>query len=165
MKVHIYEGVYPLIKMPKGRKEEKMKKLCRVGFSMFLAVIVLCASITPAFATTRDGASARLTNCSTPSMSFGVAEGEASFYVSYMGREETFVQAKLTVQIQKKFLGLFWRDAADEWVGYSTEVVGQIYDDIPIDGAGTYRAVFKLEVFGSTGVTDVIEDTLQYKYT
>ena len=142
-----------------------MKKRCRVVFSMFMAVVVLCMSIVPSFATTSDGVTTYLTNCSTTSMSFGVAEGEASFYVSYMGREATFVQAKLTVQIQKKFLGLFWRDAADEWVGYSTEVVGQIYDDIPIDGTGTYRAIFKLEVFGSTGVTDVIEDTLQYKYT
>ena len=141
-----------------------MKSACRVGFSVFLAIVMVCMSVIPSFATD-DGISTYLTNCYEATMTFGVADGEASIYVSYTGRSSTFTQAKLTVQIQKKFLGLFWRDAADEWVGYCTDVDGYFYDDIPIDGTGTYRAVFKLEVFGSTGVTDVIEDTIQYKYS
>lgn len=141
-----------------------MKKVCRSWLSVFLVVVMLCLFSVSAFATD-GGMSARLTNCITTSMSFGVANGYASFFVSYTGREATFTQAKLTVQIQKKFLGLFWRDAADEWVGYNSQLISEMYDDIPIDGTGTYRAVFKLEVFGSTGVTDVIEDTIQYKYS
>lgn len=141
-----------------------MKKKCRVCMSVFLAALVLFTSLVPVFATDEE-ISTYLTNCSDASISFGVAEGEASFYVSYTGRASSFTQAKLTVQVQKKFLGLFWRDAADEWVGYNSELVSEFYDDIPVDGTGTYRAVFKLEVFGSTGVTDVIEDTIQCKYS
>ena len=141
-----------------------MKKVCRVGFSLFLAIIVLSASIIPVFADD-TGISPRLTNCNDASMAFVVDDGMANFYVSYSGRSATFTQAKLTVQIQKKFLGLFWRDAADEWVGYNSTLVGDFYDYIPVNGTGTYRAVFKLEVYGSTGVTDVIEDTISCKYS
>lgn len=141
-----------------------MTKVCRAGFAMFLAVVVLCMGTTHAFAAD-GGISTYLTNCDDTSMSFGVAENNAYVFVSYTGRPATFTQAKLTVQVQKKFLGLFWRDAADEWVGYNTEALGSFNVVIPVDGTGTYRAVLKIEVFGSTGVTDVIEDTIQYKYT
>lgn len=154
----------PTLKCPEGGKRYKMKKVCRVGFTLLLAVVMLCMSVIPAFAL-EDGASSRLTNCNDATMSFVVADGEDSFYVSYTGYASTFTQAKLTVQIQKKFLGLFWRDAADEWVGYNSELVSHFYDDIPVDGTGTYRAVFKLEVYGSTGVTDVIEDKISCKYS
>ena len=140
-----------------------MKKVCRASFSVFLAIVVLCMSIVPAFAM-GDGVSTYLTNCSNAAMSFGVSDGVASFFVTYTGREGIFTQAKLTVQVQKKFLGLFWRDAADEWVGYNTEILGDFYDDIPVDGHGTYRAVFTLEVRGNTGRVDVMEDTIEYMY-
>ena len=93
-------------------------------------------------------------------MSFTVVDGDASFYVSYEARAATFTQAKLTVQIQKKFLGFFWRDAADEWVGYCTDLSGFFAATIPVDGSGTYRAILTLEVFG-TGDTDVIEETIK----
>lgn len=154
---------FSLHNVPYGRKEVKMKKVCRASFSVFLAIVVLCMGIMPVFAM-GDGASTYLTNCSDAVMSFGVSDGVASFYVSYTGREETFTHAKLTVQIQKKFLGLFWRDVADEWVGYCTELYGDFYDDIPVDGHGTYRAVFTLDVHGNTGRVDVMEDTIEYMY-
>ena len=140
-----------------------MKKVCRASLSVFLAVIVLCMGAIHAFATD-EGISTYLTNCNDITISFGVSDSVASFYVSYTGREETFTQAKLTVQVQKQFLGLFWRDAADEWVGYCTEIRGDFYDYIPVDGHGTYRAVFELEVRGNTGRVDVIEDTIEYIY-
>lgn len=141
-----------------------MKKTSKLLLSVFLSCVLLCVSLLPAYAT-NEGVSTYLTNCSNSTMSFTVADGEANFYVSYVGRAASFTQAKLTVQIQKKFLGLFWRDAADEWVSYNTDLNGYFYDYIPVDGTGTYRAVFKLEVFGSTGVTDVIEDTIDVKYS
>ena len=140
-----------------------MKKVWRAIFSAFLAVVVLCSGVMPTLAAD-ESISPYLTNCDDVSLSFGVADEVASFFVSYTGREETFTQAKLIVQVQKKFLGLFWRDAADEWVGYNTEVLGNFYDDIPVDGHGTYRAVFTLEVRGNTGRVDVIEDTIEYIY-
>lgn len=140
-----------------------MKKVCCSVLSMFLAVVVLCMSTTAVFAT-EEGISPYYTNCDDTSMSFGVSEGVASFFVSYTGREGTFTRAKLTVQIQKKFLGLFWRDVADEWVGENTEIEGYFLENIPVDGHGTYRAVFTLDMHGNTGRVDVIEDTIEYIY-
>ena len=140
-----------------------MKKMTRVGLTVVLALVVLWTSVVPSFAA--DGSvSTCLVNCNDVTMSFGVADGEASFYVSYTGKSATFTQAKLTVQIQKKFLGLFWRDVADEWVGYNTELISEFYDNIPVDGHGTYRAVFTLDIHGNTGRVDVIEDTIEYIY-
>ena len=136
-----------------------MKKTFHTLLSVLLTLIILCTGVLPAFAAD-EGVSTYLTNCSGANMSFTVVDGEASFVVTYSARSSTFTQAKLTVQIQKKFLGFFWRDAADEWVGYCTDLNGVLAASIPVDGSGTYRAIFTLEVFG-TGDTDVIEETIK----
>ena len=136
-----------------------MKKTLHSLLTVVLSMILLCTGVLPAFAADED-ISTRMTNCDTTSMSFTVVDGEASFFTSYNAKPATFTQAKLTVQIQKKFLAFFWKDVADEWVGYSTDLYGIFADTIPVDATGTYRAVFKLEIFGTTGDTDVIEETI-----
>ena len=136
-----------------------MKKTFHTLLTVLLTMIILCTGVLPAFATD-EGISTYMTNCIDSSMSFTVVDGQAHFAVTYDARASTFTQAKLTVQIQKKFLGFFWRDAADEWVGYCTDLDGMFAATIPVDGSGTYRAIFTLEVFG-TGDTDVIEETIK----
>ena len=136
-----------------------MKRTLHSLLTVFLSMVLLCTGVLPAFAVD-EGISTYMTNCDTTSMSFTVLDGEASFYASYDARAATFTQAKLTVQIQKKFLGFFWKDAANEWVGYCTDLNGFFADSIPVDATGTYRAVFKLEIFGTTD-TDVIEETIK----
>ena len=42
---------------------------------------------------------------------------------------------------------------------YGVFIVGQT-----VNGSGTYRAVFKLRVYGNLGVVDVIEDTIEVIY-
>ena len=135
-----------------------MKKTLRSLLSVLLTMVILCTGVLSAFAAD-DGASTYLTNCANATMTFTVVDGVAHFGVTYYAREATFTQAKLTVQIQKKFLLFFWKDVAEEWVGYCTDLDGVFADSIPVDATGTYRAIFKLEVFGTT-TTDVIEDTI-----
>ena len=155
-----------------------MKKMFRLLFVMLLSGMLLCVSVLPAYAMSSangesnavvlessTGISPRLTNLSGASFGFGVYDpGDATFVVTYEGRSGSFSYAKLTVQVQKKFLGLFWRDV-DEWTGYCYDVSGRFYDSVPADGTGTYRALFTLEVYGSTGVTDVIENEIDCKYS
>lgn len=141
-----------------GGKRNSMKKTLHSILTVFLSMVLLCTGVLPAFAVD-EGVSTYMTNCDTTSMSFTVVDGEAHFAVTYYAREDTFTQAKLTVQIQKKFLVFFWKDVADEWVGYCTDLDGLFADSIPVDQTGTYRAIFKLEIFGTTD-TDVIEDTI-----
>lgn len=121
-------------------------------------------SVIPSFAG-NEGITPRWTNTSDTTMSFVVDDGQANFYVSYVAYTSTFSQAQLRVQIQKRVLGLFWRNVGDEWVGYSTALRGDFYDYIPVDGKGTYRANFTLTVYGTQGATDVIEDTIEVKYS
>ena len=135
-----------------------MKKPIHTLLVVFLTMIILCTGILPAFATD-EGISTYMTNCVTSSMSFTVVDGNASFYVSYYAREATFSHAKLTVQIQKKFLGFFWKDVTDPWIAYRLEFDDFFANTIPVDATGTYRAIFKLEVVGTTD-TDVIEETI-----
>lgn len=150
-----------------------MKKVLHTSMIALLICVLIASYVVPCYAaedtsvslSETAGMSARLTNCSDISFSFSVVDpGEATFMVSYYGRQETFVRATLTMQIQKRFLGIFWRDIGDEWVGTSTDVADCFYGSVPVDGTGTYRAVMKLEIEGSTGVTDVVEDTMEHKY-
>lgn len=141
-----------------------MKKTMKRITLAILTCVLCCMSIVPAFADNGQ-ITPRWTNTSNTTMSFVVDDGQANFYVSYVANTSTFSQAQLRVQIQKRVLGLFWRNVGDEWVGYSTALRGDFYDYIPVDGKGTYRANFTLTVYGTQGATDVIEDTIEVKYS
>ena len=113
----------------------------------------------------------RFTNCNQCNFVFQVLDpGEAHVAVTYNAKADVFTQAKLTVKIQKKILGLFWTTVDigttnDEWVAYSTAINGQFYNYFSVNGTGTYRAVFCVEMYGISGVVDTIENTIEYKYT
>lgn len=115
--------------------------------------------------------SPRFTNCNECDFMFRVLDpGEAHVGVTYYAKSDVFTQAKLTVKIQKKFLGLFWRTVDigttnDEWIAYSNDVYGEFYNCFNVDGTGTYRAVFCVEIYGTSGAVDTIENTIEYKYT
>ena len=122
------------------------------------------------YSLSNDNISPRFTNCDICDFTFNVLDpGDAHVAVTYSAKADVFVQAKLTVKIQKKFLGLFWKDVDigltdNEWVEYSYDIHGQFYNYFPADGTGLYRAVIRLEMHGTTGVSDVIEDTIEFRY-
>ena len=113
----------------------------------------------------------RFTNCDQCNFIFRVLDpGEAHISVTYYARPDVFTEAKLTVKIQKKVLGVFWQTltingSSDEWWAYSYATIDQFYKYFPVDGKGTYRAIFCVEISGTSGVVDVIESTIEYKYT
>ncbi len=142
--------------------------------TLFLILSMLVVTVMSGFtisASDENGISPRFTNCNRCDFTFAILEpGEAHVLVTYYAKTDVFVQAKLTVKIQKKFLGLFWRDVDigmtdNKWIEYSYDVDGQFYNYFPADGTGTYRAVFLLEMHGTTGVSDTIEETLEYNYS
>ena len=104
-------------------------------------------------------------------MTFAVIDpGVADFVVSYNGNSTTFVHAKLTVTFEKRVLGLFWRTVDigttnNEWVAFNSNVQGEFYDFVTMDGTGTYRANFKLEILGIDGSIDVIEESIDCRYS
>ena len=117
-----------------------------------------------------SGINPRFTNTNQCDFTFQVLEpGEAHISVAYYAKSAVFTEAKLTVKIQKRFLGFFWNtvdigEPNNEWVAYSTEVYGEFYNYFPVDGTGTYRAVFTVEISGTSGETDILEETIECIY-
>lgn len=139
-----------------------MKKIFKRCLLILLSLTLLCLSVLPAFADSQP--TPRYTNTYDCVTSFGVNSSGANFAVSYTASEETFLEAKLTVTVEKKVLGLFWNDVGT-WSGYCYDALGYIADTIPASGKGTYRATFRLIVYGNQGIADVIDDTIEVKYS
>ena len=153
------------------------RKLGRTVSLIMVAVMLCCSTLSSQAATYSEefaeiqSISPRLSHCSEYGMDFQILDpepGVGTFAVSYMGTS-TFDRAKLTVKFEKRFLGVFWRtvdidELNDEWVVYSYNPTGEFYDQIEMDGTGTYRALFTFEVRGTDGTTDVIERTIEYVY-
>jgi hypothetical protein len=140
-----------------------MKKKLTPWLLFLLTATMLIVYAIPAYAGD-TGISPRLTNVDNVGRSFTVtSDNMANIYVSYKGRSSTFLRAELTVKIEKKFLLVFWKDIA-EWTSSSTDVTGYFANSFPADGKGTYRAKITLTVYGTNGVNDVIENTVESEY-
>ena len=110
-----------------------------------------------------DGIMPCWTNCVSSTVSFGIANDVAELIVDYYADESLFTYATFEVTVQKRFLLAFWKDV-DVWSVTSYEHYACYFADIPVDGAGKYRAKFYMEVHGNTGEVDVIEDVYTYDY-
>ena len=149
-----------------------MKNKTRVFLAVVMAAVMLWSTSFSVYAGAAEtGISPRLDNCYGASMSFAVIDpGVADFSVSYEGNPTTFVHAKLTVTFEKRILGVIWRTVDigttnNEWVAFSGELQDIFYDFVTMDGAGTYRANFKLEILGIDGSIDVIEKSIDCRYS
>lgn len=140
-----------------------MKKALRMVIPMFLVIVLLCTSILPVYAE-ESGISPRFVNCNTATASFNVYQNNAELTVTYTGLANTFTYARLNVQFQKKTLGLFWTDVGEEQEIKNYDTYGVFIVSQTVNGSGTYRAVFKLRVYGNLGEIDVIEDTKETVY-
>ena len=94
--------------------------------------------------------------------------GAATVTVQYSGTS-SFSYARLTVKLQKRVLGIFWNTVDigygdNEWVIISAQPTNIFSKTFNLEDTGTYRAKIKLEVFGTDGSVDTIEETLEYKY-
>ena len=150
-----------------------MKNKVRKLSCICIASILMCfGMIVPAFANDLPSkVTPRYSHCWDYSTSFTVTDPDTAYLVvRYNAIRDSFREAKITVQIQKRFLGLFWKTVDigytnDEWVAYSTDVNGYFNNTFTVDGKGTYRANITLEIKGNNGTSDVIEDTIERKYS
>ena len=138
-----------------------MKQNLKLWLLAFAIGVMLFAYALPAYADD-TGISSRLTNMDSSAMHFAVIDNQSEVYVSYFGRSSTFLRAEVNIKIEKKFLLLFWKDIS-EWTGTNTEVISDFFYTAPADGSGTYRATITLTVYGTNGVNDVIEETIETK--
>ena len=151
-----------------------MKKSLKILVSVLL-LCVFCANILSIsaadFDTPVDGEVPELPleNCRSCTFSFDIfSDGRAKVYVDYTGRSETFTYAKITAKIQKHVFLFIWTDVAvnenNQWVVYSTNVDDNIRLTHQLTSTGTYRAVITAEFYGTTGVTDTLNETIECQY-
>lgn len=145
-----------------------MKKLTRT-LTLLLTALILCVSILPLYVCAEDGISTYLLNTDRCKCSFSAVSGTADVVVTYEAKESSFSYAKLTVKIQKRFLGVFWSTVdlgltSDEWIAYNYSASGFFSNSFPLEKTGTYRAVFTVEIYGTDGSVDTIEDTITSTY-
>ena len=140
-----------------------MKRRFTFLLTIVMAVSMLIAGAIPSSAA-ENAIQPRLSNASTASVAFVVDDsGVGHFAVTYNGKEATFTEAKVSVTIQKRFLLVFWEDV-DRWTGISNEVYGDFYTTFILISKGTYRAVYTLEFYGTSGVVDVIQNDIEYDF-
>lgn len=138
-----------------------MKKNTKTLVAILLIGVLSMASIT-AFASD-NAISPRLSHTSNANFSFSATANGGYFDVTYYGYDDSFVRADLTVKVEKRFLFFFWNEVVT-WSASNTDIEGEFYDTIPLDGSGTYRATFTLKVTGKDGTVDTIEQVLESDY-
>ena len=137
-----------------------MKKVVAI---ILCAILLVCGFETIAFASnTNSLVMPRYNNTVFVDSSFGIDNGEAIALVSYIGYPGITTGARITIQLQKRNLLVFWKDVASwEDVSYGTE--GAFEHSYPVS-SGTYRVKIRYEISGSGGATDVIEEELKDSY-
>ena len=139
-----------------------LKKTAKTFLILALSAIMFMTSI-PVFASADTGISPRLSHMGGARFSFSALESGGQVDISYEGYDDTFVQATVTVKLEKRYLLFFWKDI-DEWSASSTELWGFFSHTFTLDGKGKYKATMTLEVLGTDGTTDVITDSIESTY-
>ena len=137
-----------------------MRKITKSLIATFLIALLSLTSIT-AFAND-EAPSPRLSHMEDGSFTFSATADGGHVDVTYYGYD-SFVRADLTVKIEKNFL-FFWWNEVTSWSASSTQIDGEFYNTLPLDGSGKYRATFTLLITGNDGTVDTIERTIESRY-
>lgn len=138
-----------------------MKKRIALLLSVVMAISMLIASAFPASA---SGIEPRYSNTNNATVAFSItSSGAAHFSVDYTGRADVFTEARLTVKIEKQFLWFFWTEV-DSWSATCYERLGFFTHTFYLNESGTYRANYRIEIYGTSGDVDVIENTREDSY-
>ena len=148
--------------------KKQIRKITRLLLIATLSAVLLLSGTLEIYAKTAEEINPYYINVDNTNFNLLVTSSGATFEVNYKGKS-TFSRAELSVKLQKKFLGLFWStvdigEPDNLWTGSSTLKVNTFYDTLPIDGTGTYRAVFTLNIYGTDGNVEEIEEKVEYKY-
>lgn len=139
-----------------------MKKTLKSTILVILSLLMCLASMPVCATESENQIMPRLSHMDDASFSFNATSSVGYIAATYTGYDVSFVSAKLTVTVEKRFLWAFWNDVGT-WTATSTELYGIFEHEMPLNGSGTYRATFTLEVTGTNGTVDVITDTLESK--
>ena len=141
-----------------------MKKTMKAILLVTMSVLMcLCSLPIYAAAEEQNQVMPRLSHMDGASFAFSAESSGGYIEATYVGYSASFVQAKLTVKVEKRFLLVFWNDV-DTWTATSTELYGFFGHVMSLNGSGKYRATFTLEVTGTNGTVDVVDSQIQSEY-
>ena len=140
-----------------------MKKTMKALVLIVLSMLMCMTSISAYAAESDNQVMPRLSHMDGASFAFTADSSGGHIGATYTGYSASFVSAKLTVKVEKNFLWFFWNEVGT-WTSTSTKLYGDFYHIMTLDGSGTYRATFTLEVTGKDGTVDIITDTLESNY-
>ena len=148
--------------------KKQIRKITKLLLTSTLVVVLLLCSTLGVFAESKSEITPFYVNANDVYFKLIVSNAGATFEVNYKGNS-SFARAELSVKLQKKTLGIFWSTvdipgSDDIWKGSSTLQTCTFFDTLPIDGTGTYRAVFTLNIYGTDGTVEEIEEKVEYKY-
>ena len=101
----------------------------------------------------------RYNNAATVNSTFVVQSGDAVVNVNYSGYQGVVTEVRISVKLEKRTLLLFWKDVT-EWETVSYNSTDSIEFTYPVD-SGKYRATIRVEIFGTNGTSDVVENELK----
>ena len=139
-----------------------MKKTLKSTILVMLSLLMCLTSIPVCAAESENQIMPRLSHMDSAAFSFDATSSVGYIGVTYTGYDVSFVSAKLTVTVEKRFLWAFWNDVGT-WTSTSTDIHGSFYHEMPLNGSGTYRATFVLEVTGTDGTVDVVDGVIENK--
>ena len=139
-----------------------MKKTLKSTILVMLSLLMCLTSIPVYAAESENQITPRLSHMADASFSFDATSYVGYIDATYTGYDASFVSAKLTVKVEKRFLLVFWNEVGT-WTATSTDIHGSFYHEMALNGSGTYRATFVLEVTGTDGTVDVVDMVIENK--
>ena len=140
-----------------------MKKTVKTFLLIVLSMLMSLNSISTYAVETENQILPRLSHMDGASFVFSAEDTGGYIEVDYTGYSESFLAAKLTVKVEKRFLLVFWNEVGT-WSSTSTELYGYFSHVMPLNGSGKYRATFTLEVLGKDGTLDVVDMVIESDY-
>ena len=112
-----------------------------------------------------NAVSPRLDNGASVNTAFSVSSnGVAQIILDYSGNEQITAGAKITTQLQKRFLLVFWTDVdGGYWVDESSESSYTAVHTLSV-ATGTYRVQVEYLLYGTDGTVETVNDEAQYTY-
>ena len=116
-------------------------------------------------ASANNAVSPRLDNGASVNTAFSVSSnGVAQIILDYSGNEQITAGAKITTQLQKRFLLVFWNDVdGGYWVDESSESSYTAVHTLAVQ-TGTYRVKVEYLLYGTDGSVETVNDEAEYTY-
>ena len=142
-----------------------MKKIAKSLIILLLLCVMPFNAVTAFASESEDSAgfaiTPRMSNLAYSYSTFDIINNEGYATILFEGTNN-FSYATVHVKVEKRFLLAFWNDV-DEWSTSSSASYGTLTHTFALDGKGTYRATFTLDVTGNDGTVDTITDTITVK--